>query len=112
MNKFGYCLKQIFFFFFFYLCFENEDFSACFIFISYFYAVDTLSNLYYLLTAIAFVFFFYILFYAKAFLLKIPKALRKKPEAKLVLVMSSACGVIVIVVENGHGDSSSNPGQD
>ena len=30
----------------------------------------------------------------------------------LVTYMGGACGVMVIVVGNGHGDTSSNPGRD
>ena len=29
-----------------------------------------------------------------------------------VTLFSGACGVMIIVVGNGHGDTSSNPGQD
>ena len=30
----------------------------------------------------------------------------------MIIIIISACGVMVIVVGNGHGDTSSNPGRD
>ena len=33
-------------------------------------------------------------------------------QTRGVIVIVGACGVIVIVIGNEHGDTSSNPGQD
>ena len=30
----------------------------------------------------------------------------------IMLTLGGACGVMVIIVGNGHGDTSSNPGRD
>ena len=40
------------------------------------------------------------------------RAKTKKNEKRIIKHLESACGVMVIVIGNGHGDTSSNPGRD
>ena len=34
------------------------------------------------------------------------------PNSSILIQIGGACGVVVIVIGNRHGDTSSNPGQD
>ena len=42
----------------------------------------------------------------------VPNTSRLVPQLNLIILMGGARGVMVIVIGNGHDDTSSNPGRD